>query len=1010
MNQKMKRMMKPVSMMVAIAMTFTVLGGSAAGAEASVAGSLKAEAEGKLQTLKRLMIDAQKRNLDVTREETVVWMSEQFLKFADWDENHEDINAKLYNIFAPFKGQGEKLADELPNFERSEVNLMLEDAIEELNDVMSGEIQRKPAPKVDWDGVELQGSNYISNKRPVFLYDYFSKPLNQSALDPGLYNDHLGNIDRPKSLNVTMLDPEGNVRPEKLADLIDRPNSNAGHLYLWHNNLNSWWGFDEQWESVWGEGAGPDMRIGKTKQFGEYDIDNPAVRQIWDRLFDQVIPVTKGQPYTKLGYMLFNEPHWYTADNSWFAIPNGVSKYTMNKFRTWLQKKHGTITSVNKLWNTSYRSFDEVTVKIPISADLIGTPLWYDWSRFNMERVTEWHTFLNDGIVRNDPEAKSHMKIMTKVFIDGYRDHGIDLEALTEMAGMIGDDAKIDALRGSEQPYPWESDYAFYWKEMFMSYDFMHSVAPEKSHINTELHSLSTSQFRQIDMKPEYVRSTFWLATLLGMDASTSWFWGRNADGSIEQRLIDAADQPGGLGRSYAASVAQQPRVANELTQTMYDMNAFSEEMAGFQEQRKPVRLFYSETSAINDNKYIENLYELYEPMVFHGVPIGFATKNILEKRNHREWDTVVIRKTEQVTDEEFNAIQAYLNQGGSVIMDSQSLKKDEYGQPRNTRLQQGKGSLTLVSDGAVDTMSELAFNQVRPEDQPAVQLSENNGGLKKGSFWRILPQNDGRYIMTIVNMGKNPSDIQLSLNGKQPASIVDMMTGKKAASSFTMKPEEVLLLEIEAVKEKDTTPPVTSDNAPKGWSKSSVNVSLQAADEGSGVAATYYSVNGAKAVKGTTVKLTQEGIHKLRYWSVDQSGNKESPVIKTIRIDKSAPKIYVKLSGSVLSPPNHRMVPVKAEVGAWDSLSKVKVVLQSITSNEPDKGLGDGDQGKDIQGAGLNTYDLAFSLRAERSGKGKGRTYTVTYKAVDEAGNETIATAAVKVPHSSSKKKIRGS
>lgn len=1006
MKRRMKRMMKPVSMIVAIAMTFTMLGGSAAGAEAPVPGSLKAEAQEKLQILKRLMVDAQKRNLDVTREETVVWMSEQFLKFADWDEDHEDINAKLYNIFAPFKGQGEKLADELPDFERSEVNLMLEDAIAELTDVMSGEIQRKPAPKVNWNGVELQGSNYISNGRPVFLYDYFSKPLNQSTLDPGLYNDHLGNIDRPKSLNVTMLDPEGNVRPEKLADLIDRPNRNAGHLYLWHSSVNSWWGFDEQWESVWGEGAGPDMRIGKTKQFGDYDIDNPAVRQIWDRLFDQVIPVTKGQPYTKLGYMLFNEPHWYTADNSWFSIPNGVSEYTMEKFRTWLQEKHSTIASVNKQWNTTYSSFNEVTVKIPISADLIGTPMWYDWCRFNMERVTEWHTFLNDGIVRNDPEAKSHMKIMTKVFIDGYRDHGIDLEALTEMAGMIGDDAKIDALRGSEQPYSWESDYAFYWQEMFMSYDFMHSVAPEKSHINTELHSLSTSQFRQIDMKPEYVRSTFWLATLLGMDASTSWFWGRNADGSIEQRLIDAADQPGGLGRSYAASVAQQPRAANELTQTMYDMNAFSEEMADFQEQRKPIRVFYSETSAINNNKYIEDLYELYGPMVFHGVPIGFATKNILEKQDHSAWDTVVIRKTEQVTDAEFNAIQMYLNQGGSVIMDSQSLKKDEYGQPRNTLLKQGKGSLTLVADGAVDTMSELAFTQVRSEDQPGVQLSENNGGLKKGSFWRVLPQDDGSYVMTIVNMGKNPSEIQLSLEGGQPASVVDMMTGTKVSSSFTMKPEEVLLLEVRSAYEEDLTPPVTSDDAPEGWSKSNVTVSLQAADEGSGVAATYYSINGANAVEGSTVKLSEEGIHTLKYWSVDQAGNKEIPIVKTIRIDKTAPELHVELSETVLSPPNHRMVPVKAKIHSSDALSDVKVVLHGITSSEPDNGLGDGDQGNDIRDASLNTYDLTFSLRAERSGIGKGRTYTVTYKAVDEAGNETLTTSAVKVPHSSSGKK----
>ncbi|MBL7064891.1 MAG: VWA domain-containing protein, partial [Anaerolineae bacterium] len=65
--------------------------------------------------------------------------------------------------------------------------------------------------------------------------------------------------------------------------------------------------------------------------------------------------------------------------------------------------------------------------------------------------------------------------------------------------------------------------------------------------------------------------------------------------------------------------------------------------------------------------------------------------------------------------------------------------------------------------------------------------------------------------------------------------------------------------------------------------------------------------------------------------------------------------------------------------------------------SNEPDNGLGDGDTPDDIVIVG----DFTFKLRAERSGTGDGRIYTITYQVTDACGNSTIATATVTVPHS---------
>ena len=109
----------------------------------------------------------------------------------------------------------------------------------------------------------------------------------------------------------------------------------------------------------------------------------------------------------------------------------------------------------------------------------------------------------------------------------------------------------------------------------------------------------------------------------------------------------------------------------------------------------------------------------------------------------------------------------------------------------------------------------------------------------------------------------------------------------------------------------------------------------------------------------------------------------------------------------TVLWPPNHKLVPINVDVVAKDENgSGIKSIqLVSITSNEADNGLGDGDTENDIQDATFGTDDRSFSLRAERSGNGTGREYTITYIVVDEACNETIVTATVTVPHDQSKK-----
>ncbi len=126
-------------------------------------------------------------------------------------------------------------------------------------------------------------------------------------------------------------------------------------------------------------------------------------------------------------------------------------------------------------------------------------------------------------------------------------------------------------------------------------------------------------------------------------------------------------------------------------------------------------------------------------------------------------------------------------------------------------------------------------------------------------------------------------------------------------------------------------------------------------------------------------------------------------PVIIGLDVcDEIAPTFdSVSVSPDTLWPANHKYVNVTATVTASDNFDpNPTITLISVTSSEPDDGLGDGDTATDI----VILDDFHFKLRAERSGGGSGRTYTITYMVTDACGNSTYATVTVFVPHSKGK------
>jgi hypothetical protein len=87
-------------------------------------------------------------------------------------------------------------------------------------------------------------------------------------------------------------------------------------------------------------------------------------------------------------------------------------------------------------------------------------------------------------------------------------------------------------------------------------------------------------------------------------------------------------------------------------------------------------------------------------------------------------------------------------------------------------------------------------------------------------------------------------------------------------------------------------------------------------------------------------------------------------------------------------------MVNVTVSYTAADNCGQVTCVL-SVTSNEPVNGTGDGDTAPDWEIVDAHHV----RLRAERSGNGNGRIYTIAITCTDGAQNSSSRTVTVTVP-----------
>ena len=202
-----------------------------------------------------------------------------------------------------------------------------------------------------------------------------------------------------------------------------------------------------------------------------------------------------------------------------------------------------------------------------------------------------------------------------------YHTFGMDPEALARSCSLLGGD--VDLLDLSEEPNPnrryGSVPYIMDWLDASLAADFLKSLAPEKPFYDSEFHvTRDDHPVTNAASAKAHLETALWLAHLHGMSANLAWYWSRNADGSVAG------------AEWFRGSLLQQPWTLQGSAQGTLSLSRFVREVQFFAQEPRPVRLLYSEASAIQDVGYLDTLRDAYEALNFLGVFIGILTERQL--------------------------------------------------------------------------------------------------------------------------------------------------------------------------------------------------------------------------------------------------------------------------------------------------------------------------------------------------------------------------------------------
>ncbi|TDI69615.1 MAG: hypothetical protein E2O86_05145 [Bacteroidetes bacterium] len=492
------------------------------------------------------------------------------------------------------------------------------------------------------------------------------------------------------------------------------------------------------------------------------DIDHPGTRELISKVMTQVIPVVSDQPAV-LSWDLANEP---------FFNMDGWTSHSMSSYRAWLGKRHGSIASLNKAWRTSYETFEKIPLPKDKPRQNCSVGEWYDRVTFHNNRTSSFFAFVAAEIRRHDPDAVIHIKGQDNNSLGPKSwavTDGIDREMMTPSIDLHGLDTRplpvteprmavvIDADKENAILNYDDSFYGFHWLGQSFLYDYLTSLEPNRPIVDFEYHAFSINPIRVPDIGPGHARATLWMAHLHGLVGNMVWYWHRRYG-------------PNPFPAEYFkwwiyASISTQPIVAAEYFQTMMRLNMFADEITALANPpARPIGLFVSKPSYIQNQNHIATLHRAYESACFHDLPVGFVTGDMLVNSGiPDDIELLIIPDAQYVGARELAVLRQAKNAGVQLLRVGQiNITHDEYGFAHADESLAFLNQVPVLDYASAPDLARQFGRIVQPLANRLPITVQGSDGQSAFGVMRRYTNLDGRSILLLVNLSADAIDVRL--------------------------------------------------------------------------------------------------------------------------------------------------------------------------------------------------------------------------------------------------------
>ncbi len=471
--------------------------------------------------------------------------------------------------------------------------------------------------------------------------------------------------------------------------------------------------------------------------FLPWDIEHPETRDWVRKYFAAIMPQVANHPALNCVW-LANEPG---------IVNNGP--ITERIFRGEMANKYGDISNLNKTCGTTFESFD--AIRLPLDDKTSGELATEFW-RFNLNRLTEFFTFMRDEVRKYDKTVYTCYKLNNMQMGWFCPMCNVNQEDVSDLGELIGMDSGT---------FPFAKPY----------YDWLACLSPGKPVVNLEFKG--GGRRTKLDS---------WKAALFGLAGVDAWCWHGNPRFSKNMSSIDSL---------YSFSEA------SAAIQRNYDVvRAFHKF------PRSPFCVVYPDPVLPRARGY----FNVHTPVV-NGIKMaGYIADYATEKRvlggrlEEVKYDFIVLPAARYLRDEVCEKLRKWHENGGRIIVFGDAPDKGPLGEARTLDwLKPVPGKIWFFpapkNDIEALRMLETSAIPLLPPRPVVIENAENEHVEFCSIPWKNA-RGEPAFATWIWNERQFES-VKLKAKFAYPvASAVDLTTDKPVdVANMEIKPWDVMLL-----------------------------------------------------------------------------------------------------------------------------------------------------------------------------------------------------------------------